>query len=165
MIWHANIVLCKSRSCARAKRARLSANAQGWADTTLQPDVANPDIPTPNLKSLMDSGVRLGPSGSTVCSRGYAARCPSHGFLIGGFTVMLVVPRIVLHADRLLPNPVEPHDGPLPVPHGHAAHDAHSEVDVAPGFVDAAAGDFQLTPYAAARKLGFVEIDEWVAQC
>ena len=42
---------------------------QGWADTTLQPDVADPDIPTPNLKSLMDSGVRLGSYYTqTVCS-------------------------------------------------------------------------------------------------
>ena len=31
----------------------------GHADTTLNPDVANPDIPTPHLQELSDSGVRL----------------------------------------------------------------------------------------------------------
>ena len=42
---------------------------QGWADTSLQPDVTNPDIPTPNLKGLMNSGVRLGSYYTqTVCS-------------------------------------------------------------------------------------------------
>ena len=50
-------------------RIILHRHTQGWADTSLQPDVATPDIPTPNLKALMDSGVRLGNYYTqTVCS-------------------------------------------------------------------------------------------------
>ena len=45
------------------------------------------------------------------------------------------------------------------------AYDAHSKVDVAPGFVDAAAGDFRLAAGAAAREVGFVDLDERIAQC
>ncbi len=67
------LLLCLSKGHAASTKnphiLLLVIDDLGWADTTLQPDVVDPDIPTPNLKALMDSGVRLGNYYTqTVCS-------------------------------------------------------------------------------------------------